>query len=399
MNIASVGIGIVAIYVLVRLVTITLDTLHWRSIASEMENLTRDLQSKPSPWRGKKFLILCNPYGGSKMGRPYVTKVVTPLLEQAQIRSKIFFTEGPNHASRILQSVEIEDFDVLLLVSGDGLLHESLNGLSSRCLSNPEFFRMLKKLPLAILPAGSSNGMSTSLGGRYVIPAMRNILYGHAKPVDLLQVHLGQFEDNFKMKTETQFWDCGHVSWGLISFHDWLQEKKLRGIPTHLRNLLAPLISIVWKPKFRGKLSMKPHPIDAEQTKKEGYRSAASLDDSKQFGDGWKEMRDDLLLVSGCNMPYLAYDIQAAPFLHLGEGAVALFVLKHKISRQKLLSIFLKLDSGKHVFEEDVQVFKVKEFAIQPQGRNPGEISLSGELFPTSDVLVKTHTDVLHMVY
>lgn len=52
------------------------------------------------------------------------------------------------------------DFDCIVTVSGDGLIHEVLNGLADRTDSEVAF-----KIPLAPIPAGSGNGMCVNLLG------------------------------------------------------------------------------------------------------------------------------------------------------------------------------------------------------------------------------------------
>ena len=52
------------------------------------------------------------------------------------------------------------DYDAILAVSGDGLLHEVFNGLALR----PDARKALQ-IPVAPIPSGSGNGMALSLVG------------------------------------------------------------------------------------------------------------------------------------------------------------------------------------------------------------------------------------------
>lgn len=54
-----------------------------------------------------------------------------------------------------MRSKNDKDIDAIIILSGDGLLSEILNGLSQRTKSIEEYLDLVKRIPLAILPAGS----------------------------------------------------------------------------------------------------------------------------------------------------------------------------------------------------------------------------------------------------
>ena len=65
-------------------------------------------------------------------------------------------TLKPNQA----QNLNPEEFDCLVLVGGDGLFHEVVNGI----MKNPKKDKILQNLPLFQLPGGSGNCVAASLG-------------------------------------------------------------------------------------------------------------------------------------------------------------------------------------------------------------------------------------------
>jgi len=71
----------------------------------------------------------------------------------------VLVTERGGHAAELVQDMALE-FDAILAVSGDGLLHEILNGLAKR----PDARKALRT-PVAPIPTGSGNGFSVSLLG------------------------------------------------------------------------------------------------------------------------------------------------------------------------------------------------------------------------------------------
>jgi len=59
----------------------------------------------------------------------------------------------------IAHKVDLNAFDALVVISGDGVLHEIINGL----LSRPDWDQA-RQLPVGVISAGSGNAIATSLG-------------------------------------------------------------------------------------------------------------------------------------------------------------------------------------------------------------------------------------------
>lgn len=59
----------------------------------------------------------------------------------------------------IAQNLELT-YDALVVISGDGLVHEVLNGLAKHATPEKAF-----RIPIAPIPAGSGNGLSLNILG------------------------------------------------------------------------------------------------------------------------------------------------------------------------------------------------------------------------------------------
>ena len=68
-------------------------------------------------------------------------------------------TERAKHASELAKQLSLE-FDALVLLSGDGLLHEVYNGFAEHEDPITAF-----SIPVAPIPTGSANGMAINLLG------------------------------------------------------------------------------------------------------------------------------------------------------------------------------------------------------------------------------------------
>ena len=69
-------------------------------------------------------------------------------------------TTHQGHAQEIARTLTLDDYDAVVTVSGDGLIHEVLNGFAG----HPESKRALG-IPIAPIPTGSGNALSLNLLG------------------------------------------------------------------------------------------------------------------------------------------------------------------------------------------------------------------------------------------
>ena len=137
----------------------------------------------PKSLKYKNFLVLVNPNAGAGMGKLTYTEVIKPMLDKAKMGHEVVFTEGPGHASQVCREVT-EGFrgpyDCVISASGDGMLHECLNGLLANVSAELP--------PLAVVPVGSGNGVADSLYGRKCGPhvALEKIISGKPSDVDVM---------------------------------------------------------------------------------------------------------------------------------------------------------------------------------------------------------------------
>jgi hypothetical protein len=160
-------------------------------------------QSHPTSWlSGKRLLILVNPNaGGGTAGKLY-SDVVRPMCLHNSVTLCVAWTQRSGHAKEICRSIGIaerrwegERIDAVVCVSGDGLLHECINGFADAFDALPERNSLLRSfladLPLGVVPAGSANGVAASLYGRSnatPFGATSSILAGRPHPIDMLCV-------------------------------------------------------------------------------------------------------------------------------------------------------------------------------------------------------------------
>ncbi|ORZ37357.1 ATP-NAD kinase-like domain-containing protein [Catenaria anguillulae PL171] len=137
--------------------------------------------------RPRSMLAIVNPFSGRKRGGKVAAQWVIPLLTIAHEDNKIDVqqTERAGHATELAANLTFQSYNGALLVGGDGIVHEFLNGL----LRRPDWNQARQHLPVAHVAAGSGNGLAASFNslcpGRTVLAAIK----GWTAPLDMMAVY------------------------------------------------------------------------------------------------------------------------------------------------------------------------------------------------------------------
>lgn len=149
-----------------------------------------------------KLLIFINPASGTKLARKMFRSILVPLLDQHQLSYEVIETEYAGHAQDFVQSCQDlkSRYSSIVIVSGDGLIHEVYNGLAAR-----RDWHQVCDIPVGLVPGGSGNALNCSLLRQLQQPldginnlgaswAARNVAVGAAQdktiPLDLMEVEL-----------------------------------------------------------------------------------------------------------------------------------------------------------------------------------------------------------------
>ncbi|CAJ0582480.1 unnamed protein product, partial [Mesorhabditis spiculigera] len=105
-----------------------------------------------------RVLVLVNPYSGQKKAIKCWEEEAKPTLEKAKIDYDHRETEQVGHGTAIALECPIDRYDAVLIVSGDGLVAEFVNGL----LLRKDRTRALK-IPICHIPGGTSNALAAAV--------------------------------------------------------------------------------------------------------------------------------------------------------------------------------------------------------------------------------------------
>nr|XP_012634341.1 sphingosine kinase 1 isoform X3 [Microcebus murinus] len=174
----------------------------------------------PRPCR---VLVLLNPHSGKGKALQLFQSRVQPLLVEAEISFMLMLTERQNHARELVRSEQLGRWDALVVMSGDGLMHEVVNGLMER----PDWETAIQ-MPLCSLPAGSANALAASLNhyAGYEQVTNEDLLTNCTlllcrrllSPMNLLSLHTASGKRLFSVLS---------LAWGFIADVDLESERAL----------------------------------------------------------------------------------------------------------------------------------------------------------------------------
>ncbi|XP_012588489.1 PREDICTED: sphingosine kinase 1 isoform X2 [Condylura cristata] len=349
-----------------------------------------------------KVLVLLNPRGGKGKALQLFRSHVQPLLAQAEISFTLMLTERRNHAREFVRAEELSRWDALVVMSGDGLMHEVVNGLMER----PDWQLAIQK-PLCSLPAGSGNALAASLnhyaGNEQVtnedlltnctLLLCRRLL----APVDLLSL---------RMASGLRLFSVLSLAWGFIADVD-LESEKYRRLG-ELRFTLGTFLRLAVLRTYQGRLSYLPADSVVAQAP---APAAAGGQDQQGPVDGhlvplgapvpshWTVVPEqDFVLVLALLHSHLGSEMFAAPMGRGAAGSMHLFYVRAGVSRATLLRLFLAMEKGRHM-ESDCPYLvyvPVVAFRLEPKD-GKGVFAVDGELMVTEAVQGQVHADYLWM--
>eukprot|EP00850_Spirogloea_muscicola_P019417 SM000190S04853 [mRNA] locus=s190:14377:17891:- [translate_table: standard] len=412
--------------------------------------------------RPKRLYVILNPKGGQGKAKQIFKKDVEPLFQAANIDYTIQGMASPlstylgmiaclyhRHAKELAEELEVEAYDGIVCVSGDGIPVEVVNGL----LQRGDWERAIK-IPIGHIPAGkaelpgitslepsdrgtcSGNGLAKSAchlsdeqctpgnaallmirDNRFVTEPLQHIILttGNTRTMDVATISQGDI--NFR--------SILNITWGLTSDVD-VESEKYRWMGG-FRLTFQAIIRILFLRRYRGTFTYIPaedarateevrvdmpssqgvlresllagdnDPFRSDSARSLGLDTDTSL--AAEEGGQWKTIGGTFVLVWLQNTQWAATDMRAAPNAELSDGCLDVLVVQD-CSRLQLLSLFLKIEAGDHVKSKFVQYFKIREAKFLPGNRlgsnvHGGYISVDGEVVARGEGLAPHLRDLM----
>ncbi|KAF9310851.1 sphinganine kinase lcb4 [Podila horticola] len=335
--------------------------------------------------RSKHFKVLVNPFGGQGHAKKLWENIAEPLVKAAGCTYDLTYTTHRYHAKEIAKDLNIRLYDAVICVSGDGVVHEVINGLMER-----HDAIIAHKLPIGAIPGG--------------------VIKGRAMPVDLCSVTQGNgrffsFElQSFGLIADV---DLGteHMRWmGEARFTVSALGKLLSQATTRCELAYIPVETNIKRIHEQYNEARRRPVVWADQTHDELDANHSSIDD--KFGkvtdsfrqeDGWVVENDEYITVVGAKMPWISKGSVTNPAAQPNDGCIDLLVFPKDIGRVAGLAVMIGVETGEHVFHKDVRYMKVKAFRVSPKASS-GFISMDGEHTPYQPYQVEAHRGLVSVL-
>eukprot|EP00850_Spirogloea_muscicola_P016958 SM000141S00902 [mRNA] locus=s141:299365:302855:+ [translate_table: standard] len=362
--------------------------------------------------RPKRLYVILNPKGGQGKARQIFKKDVEPLFQAANIDYK---TQYHRHAKELAEELEVEVYDGIVCVSGDGIPVEVLTATVIKRIIYKE--RVILEVQVV---NGSGNGLAKSachLSDEQCTPgnAALLVIRGNTRNMDVATVSQGDI--NFR--------SILNITWGLTSDVD-VESEKYRWMGG-FRLTFQAIIRILFLRRYRGTFTYIPaedarateevrvdipssqgvlresllagdsDPVRSDSARSLGLDTDTSL--AAEEGGQWKTIGGTFVLVWLQNTQWAATDMRAAPNAELSDGCLDVLIVQD-CSRLQLLKLFLKIEAGDHVKSKFVQYFKIREAKFLPGNRlgssgHGGYISVDGEVVARGEGLAPHLRDLM----
>lgn len=349
--------------------------------------------------QNKPILFLINPHSGKGKSVTIFENEILPFLESNSIKYQVFVTEENLRVNEYLRdkltlAELISKFRSIVVVSGDGLLHETINALIN-CLSteNRPFDTLKNQLPpLGIIPTGSGNGLAYTLLRQNCLGGELPMNFDEALKTFSKQAIQDKtiLSDLVKITKENDFtkpiYSFLSIGWGLLADID-IDSEWLRHLG-ELRFTLYGLLRSVTSSSYQGKLSYKkinydnPTDCDVKSTSEKSTPTVTNNNQMIDDNDEWIAIEDRFACLYAVHQTYVSSVTKFSPKSTLTDQTIYLTFIRGKLNPCRAIEFMLAIKDGTHDKLSYVTVVPVTKFKFQPLEQS--KVVVDGEVIPWS---------------
>lgn len=343
--------------------------------------------------------VFINPNSGTGRSLETFCRKVAPVFDKNEIRYKAHITDRPNYVrDMMITSTKLGKLNGILILSGDGLVFEAINGLMHRT----DGFQILAGLPIGIVPSGSGNGLLCSLLAKYGTELKPKAILEKAIEVVTSPTAKAESVALYAVRTDTQEYAAFlSVGWGLMADIDIESEKWRRSLGSHRFSCMGLIRSLNLR-SYHGRLSYVPYKAkdytpssNVFNVSDETVGQKYSLDTPNQWAIHDDDKSEEVVIESTFVNVYavfcahIAADGPFAPTAKLEDNRIHLsyILLEDVQSRRDIIKFLLALGKGEHMklpFVKTVEASSIKLDNIS-HGSN---VVLDGELIEATKIEV-----------
>ncbi|XP_031145368.1 sphingosine kinase 1 [Sander lucioperca] len=417
---------------------------------SARQQYLRDGASMSVLSRPSRMMLLMNPQSGKGQALTLYNNHIQRMLNEAGVTHTLVITERQNHARELVKEADLSQWDALVIMSGDGLLFEVINGL----LERPDWEEAIRT-PLGILPSGSGNALAASIhhysGASPVFSEELLVSCGFllcqrlVARMDLVSIHVASSPRLFSFLS---------LAWGFVADVD-IESEKYRQVGA-ARFTIGTLVRLASLHIYKGKLAYLPatedysneeglennqilhcnnqasslapasrpskdspcqntfhnschsnNSLKVQRTESMPSRSATKgpsdsllLPLDQPLPSDWVVVQEeDFVLMLAMYQSHLAEDLLAAPGATSDDGFIHLIYVRAGISRTALLKLFLAMEKGAHLTTNCQHLVHTKVRALRLEPHSPkGIITVDGEVVEYGPVQAEVHRGLARLI-
>lgn len=292
-----------------------------------------------------KLYFLINPISGKQKSKK-IFQSINHTLKLKNINFDYSETEYSGHAIKIAKELDLNSYNGIIIIGGDGTFHEVISGLMSRTDN--------KKIPIGIVPGGSGNSFLYSEKDNDPNSIFNKILKFEKQKIDVL-----------KVKTpDDLLYSINLVGWGLVTDIGKSAEK-YRWLGTS-RYTLVSLIEII----------------------KNKSRNATLIIENKEY-------KKTFTFIIACNTKYVGKGMYMAPSAVINDGLLDLIIVKGNLSRRLLFKTLPKLFKGTHINDPNIEYKQISKFSLLTKDKDL--LNIDGELKGTTSIEVEVVNNAIEV--
>ncbi|MCA0972754.1 diacylglycerol kinase family lipid kinase [Halobacillus litoralis] len=292
------------------------------------------------------YILIVNTHAGhGKADRIFQAIQKEPVFKERNCRS--FRTSYEGHGQKLAEQIaemHHEHLKCVIVIGGDGTLHEVVNGLHA-----------YPSIPIAFIPAGSGNDFARGIKSKLKGVALFKKIVRNPKR---MSVHLGRFTTNKRYRHGQKVF-VNNIGFGLdgelIQFTNQPKFRKWIRI-LHLHRFIY---TVALLPVLR---DFQPRKLEIEI-------------------DGEKQHSGSTTLVAVTNHPYYGGGMKIAPDSDMKRRTFSVTIIED-IPKWKVLAFFLTVFFGKHTKLKEVRTFEAGSVKVTSKAPVPFQVDgQPGECF------------------
>lgn len=351
-----------------------------------MPNKGVKTENASRPEREGRTIVFVNPHSGRGSSTLIFQKELLPILKSREIEYQLVMSDQQASITKFIQNLttdEINQLKSIIVVSGDGAVHEILNAIM-----NHENWSSAIKIPIGIIPTGSGNGIAYTLI-RQKYPDLVNkseairiccdaALQNEFCKSDLVKLSFGE---------SSVVWSFLSIGWGLLSDID-IDSEWLRRFG-EFRFTVYGLLRSVTAQTYAGRLSFKvaKNHTTLDTLAKESnstssmYKSSdgqCESSDVEKTRDDWIHIEDNFSCLYAVYQSHISSVTNFSPKSTLTDRLIYLTYIRGKLSPCMAVKFLLRIKDGSHDTLPFVVVVPVTTFKFQPLEKS--KVVVDGEV-------------------